>query len=65
MKGIQYIINEKGEKTGVLLDLKKHRELWEDMYDRLLARQRSNEPRESIQSVKERLKDQGKLNSDA
>ena len=56
MKGVQYIINEKGEKTGVLLDLKKHRELWEDLYDRLLVHQRSQEPRESIQSVKERLK---------
>jgi hypothetical protein len=65
MKGVQYIINEKGEKTGVLLDLKKHRELWEDMYDRLLVHQRSHEPRESIQSVKKRLKEQGKLNSDA
>jgi len=28
--GIQFIVDKKGNKTGVLIDLKKHKELWED-----------------------------------
>jgi len=62
MKGIQFLVNEKGEKTSVLIDLKEHAELWEDFYDALIARSRSEEPRESLESVKRRLKEKGKLN---
>jgi len=40
---------------------KKFGELWEDFYDNLIAEQRSNEPRVSLNSLKERLKKQGKL----
>ncbi len=61
MKGIHYLVNEKGEKTAVQIDLKEYGELWEDFYDSLIAKQRINEPRESYESVKERLKKQGKL----
>jgi len=63
MKGIQFVTDEMGRKTAVLIDLKKYGELWEDIYDSLLARQRANEPRESIESVKRRLQKQGKLNN--
>ena len=62
MEGISYVVNEKGEKTAVLIDLKKYGELWEDFYDSIIAATRSEEPRESLDSVKERLKRQGKLN---
>jgi hypothetical protein len=55
MEGIQYVLDDKGEKTAVLIDLKKHRELWEDFYDAALARERTNEPRESLESVKKRV----------
>lgn len=55
MKGVQFLINEKGEKSAVLIDLKRHSELWEDFYDRAIARGREGEPRESLQSVKNRL----------
>jgi hypothetical protein len=44
-----------------LIDLKKHGELWEDIYDSLAARRRAHEPRESIEQVKKRLRKQGKL----
>ncbi|GMT50154.1 MAG: hypothetical protein IEMM0008_1693 [bacterium] len=49
------------KKTAVLIDLKRHGELWEDFYDALTAHLRITEPRESIESVKERLTQQGKL----
>lgn len=55
MKGVQFLVDENGDKTAVLIDLKKHSELWEDFYDRALARDRENEPRESLESVKKRL----------
>lgn len=62
MSGVQFVSNEKGEKTAVLIDLKKHGELWEDFYDNLIAKRRENEPRESLASVKEKLLKNGKLN---
>ena len=55
VKGIQFLVNERGEKTAVVIDLRKNAELWEDFYDRALADSREREPRESLESVKERL----------
>ena len=37
MQGIQFLIDDKGHKTAVLIDLKEHGELWEDIYDSLVA----------------------------
>lgn len=62
MKGVQFVSNDKGEKTAVLIDLKKNGELWEDFYDNLIAREREKEPRESLDFVKARLRKLGKLN---
>ena len=61
MEGIQFLINNKGERTAVVIDLKKYGALWEDFYDNLIADMRENEPRESLKSVRERLRKQGKL----
>ena len=55
VKGVQFLVDERGEKKAVVIDLKKNAELWEDFYDRALARSRAHEPRESLESVKERL----------
>ncbi len=56
MEGIQFVVNENGERTAVLIDLTKHSELWEDFYDLVTARIREKEPRESLDSVKKRLR---------
>ncbi len=61
MEGIQYVTNDKGQQVAVLIDLKKYGEVWEDFYDILTARARAKEPRETLESVKELLKKQGKL----
>ena len=61
LKGVRFIVDEKGEKTGVVIDLKDNAELWEDIYDRAVARTRAREPRESLQAVKRRLRRIGKL----
>lgn len=62
MEGIQYLTNDKGEKIAVQIDLRRYGDLWEDLYDSLVARDRTKEPRESIASVKRRLIKQRKLN---
>jgi hypothetical protein len=61
MEGIQFVTDDKGQKVAVLIDLKQHSELWEDIYDSLTARRRAREPRESLEAVKKRLRRQGKL----
>jgi hypothetical protein len=43
MEGIQFLVNENGEKTAVLLDLKQWGDLWEDVYDILVSYSRSEE----------------------
>ncbi len=56
MTGIKFVINEKGSKSAVMIDLKIHGRLWEDFYDALKVRHRKNEPRETLGSVRKRLK---------
>lgn len=55
MQGIQFLVDSQGHKTAVVLDLEEHGELWEDIYDAWLARSRENEPRESLEDVKQWL----------
>lgn len=61
LQGIHFVVNERGEKTAVQIDLKKYGELWEDIYDALIAKARADEPRETLKSVRQRLIAQGKL----
>jgi len=56
MSGIQFVIDKQGKKTAVVIDLKRHAHIWEDFYDSMLTGSRKNEPRESLESVKRRLK---------
>lgn len=55
IKGIQFVTDASGKKTAVLIDLRKHGNLWEDFYDCLVALSRKQENRESMTSVKKRL----------
>ncbi len=61
MEGIRFVTDDKNHKVAVMIDLRKYGELWQDIYDSMLARLRANEPRESLASVKKRLRKQGKL----
>ena len=56
LRGIDFVVDEDGEKKAVIINLKQHRVLWEDFYDTVLLESRANEPRESLESVKRRLK---------
>jgi hypothetical protein len=46
---------------AVLIDLKKHRELWEDIEDLLVSRSLRREIRIPLMRVKSRLRRTGKL----
>jgi hypothetical protein len=61
MEGIDYVTDARGRKKAVQIDLKKHGDLWEDFHDAMVARSREHEPRESFESVKERLRQRNKL----
>lgn len=50
------MMDDKGEKKAVIIDLKKYGEIWEDFYDSIVARLIYDEPRESLESVKNRLR---------
>jgi hypothetical protein len=63
MKGVQFVVDENGNKTAVVINLKRYSELWEDFYDCAVAHARKNEPRESLASVKGRLTSRGKTRS--
>jgi len=60
LEGIYFVVDQKGEKTAVQIDLKKYGDLWEDFYDTLVAASRADEPRETVKKVKRRLIKQGK-----
>jgi hypothetical protein len=55
MKGVEFVIDDDGQKKAVIIDLKKYREVWEDFYDTLRAKERESEPRESLEEVKKKV----------
>jgi hypothetical protein len=61
MTGIQYVTDEKGRKVAVQIDLKRHRQLWEDIEDVLVSRSRRNEKRIPLEKVEAGLIKSGKL----
>jgi hypothetical protein len=55
VKGVEYVVDGKGKKKAVVIDLEEHRDLWEDFCDVLKAKERENEARESLSSVKRKV----------
>ena len=55
VKGVQFVSGPAGKKTVVVLDLGRHRRVWEDIYDTIVAESRKDEPRVSWTGVKMRL----------
>ena len=61
MSGIQFVTDQKGRKVAVVIDLKKHRELWHDIEDVLISRSRRHEKRIPLEKVRAGLVKSGKL----
>ena len=55
MKGIQFVTDEKGKKTAVVIDLSEHGLLWEDFYDGLTVLERKDDPRIPWNAAKSEL----------
>jgi hypothetical protein len=55
MEGVQFLVNEKGEKTSVLIDLNEWGDLWEDLYDIMISRSRQDEAEVSWDELKAEL----------
>jgi hypothetical protein len=52
MKGVQFVVNEDGDKTAAVIDLKQHSGILEHFFDVAVAKSRRGEPRESLDAVK-------------
>jgi hypothetical protein len=50
--GIAFVVDSRGRRKSVLIDLEQHGSLWEDHYDAYVAQQHRAEPRESLATVK-------------
>jgi len=61
MGGIQFLTDERGTKTSAVIDLKVHKELWDDIEDALVSRSRSREKGIAPAKVKAALIAKGKL----
>jgi PHD/YefM family antitoxin component YafN of YafNO toxin-antitoxin module len=57
----QYIVNEKGEKTAVVLPVGEYEELLEDLHDLTIIAERRDEPTISFGKLKKRLNEDGLL----
>jgi len=49
------MIDSTGRKTAAVIDLRRHRRIWENSCDTALVKSRAHEPRQSLASVKRRL----------
>ena len=57
----QYIVNEKGEKTAVVLPVGEYEELLEDLHDLTIIAERRDEPTIPFGELKKRLNEDGLL----
>ncbi len=61
MKGIQFVTDDSGRRTAVLISLAEWGELWEDFYDVIVSESRKNGPVISWEELKAEMADAGDL----
>ena len=59
MAQAQYVIDEKGKRTAVLLSLKDYQKLMEDLHDLAVVARRKEEKPISLAELKRRLRKDG------
>ena len=57
----QYLINERGKKTAVVIPVEEYEELLEDLHDLVVIAERRDEPTISFNELKKRLQADGLL----
>ena len=55
----QYLVDESGQKTAVVLPVKEYEELLEDIHDLAVIAERKDEPTASFDELKKRLEADG------
>jgi len=53
----QYIVDEHGKKTAVILSVEKYRRLIEDLHDLAVVAERRSEPTVTLEELKRRLQE--------
>jgi hypothetical protein len=64
-RDLQYITDEAGNKTAVILPIEQYEELLEDLHVTRIAEEMKNEERIPWKQVKAELVSEGKLDADA
>jgi PHD/YefM family antitoxin component YafN of YafNO toxin-antitoxin module len=57
----QYLVDEKGERTAVVIPLAEYEEMMEDLHDLAIIAERKEEPTVSLEELKKRLNASGIL----
>ena len=55
----QFVIDAKGKKTGVILSLKRHQNLMEDLHDLAVVAERRSDAPISLEEMNRRLRKDG------
>ncbi len=61
VKKEKFIINGRGEKQAVILDIKDYTELIEDLSDLRIMAERKDGPTSTLEEIEDRLKEHGLL----
>ncbi|WAC11203.1 hypothetical protein [Dyadobacter pollutisoli] len=61
MTGIRYITNDKGQKTDLIISLKEHGQIVEDLLDALIIEERKGEETIPFENFVAQLKAESKL----
>ena len=61
IRGVQFVTDSSGHKVAVLLDLREWGELWEDIYDTMIAKERADEPHVKLEDFEDELRREGLL----
>ena len=62
VRGVQFVTDSDGQRIAVLLDLKEWGELWEDIYDNMIADERIGESSMPLEEFETELRAEGLLN---
>jgi len=55
LKGVQYLVDDLGKRTAVVISLEEWGEIWEDFHDVLVSESRKNEPTIAWETLKAEL----------
>jgi uncharacterized protein with HEPN domain len=64
VEGIQFVVDNAGKKTAVIISLEKWGELWEDIYDVLVSESRQDEPAVPWEALKAEMRAEESQRSD-